>query len=513
MKPFTKQTTLTAALLAVLATQVTWNSGQPVMNSIDLSSRFPSGEGQAGEAGRATGAPAAARPDGDITLRAPAPGAAVAGATGAQPDKPAVAAAAPQGAAPAAAAPAPAAPAITASANPTREFGTSAQICGKEYEIKFIELKEDNQPVIRATARLNGNYVASATQPGTYASTVEASEARTKFQSFLTDAVQKKDCPQVASAPPAPSEEDKQAKDEREKKIKRGLLNCTGDEDGKALRGAEKLDCHLARLEGEEEEMEDVADSRDRRDRDRDRSRSRTGKGSASSRFASSLDYVMREASILLASKDEVDNEDGQDLKERIEDALDAARDNGVVERSLIIQAEARVSNLKKGLAVDDRAEKYEKSASQLDSLVMQLESAQMRATDPFTSNTIGMQLQQARQQREMLSNQMSSDVLYREYQTLQSRGQVGMDEYQNLTRDYTDLLNQLRGSSQQQQPGATAGTLAQGAQSAIPWRQQNTQAMSARSFGVTLPQFPGQTTQYSSGTPLLAPQVGNPRL
>lgn len=485
MKTVSKQTVLKGALLAALATNISWNTA----------TSFATDMASAGEQGR----PAAALPAAPaaVTIKpvTPNPSAAVAGAAGPKKD-------------------APAKVEVASTTVTEAQLVIPATVCGVEYKFVLLNTKINDTAAVRGYARRNGSDILSVSSKGYTLKEIEGSqERRDRLTNYMIDAVEQKECaPSIAveGSPTAPAEQgddaskrrEEAAKDAKEQaeKIARGVRECTLDDKGEALTNDDRLDCHLDRIAGAKEEVKSD---------DEDRSSRRRGKGRARGGFSASFEFIMNEITSLLHSKKASRVEEGNDLRSSLETALEEADNAGYVSRGTIDTAEARLANLKVGEKVEDRGELLTKNLGpQVQQIDMQINNLRTQSSqNPQMAQMFDSQIKQLENQKQYLATQVQQDQLFQGYTSSFSKGEVGQNEYNSFTADYAKLIAQLSGQVAQPgqnpisgQPSMQAPQGAQQARAALA-------GANVRSGGISMPAYPQLSVGIPQASPLLAPR------
>ena len=467
MKTVSKQTVLKGALLAVLAANISWQTQSTF--TTDLASELATAS-----AAKLPPPPPA------VTIRtAPtAANAAKAGNSGPKPEAPARAQ-------------------VATEQVKRDEVLLKLEACGKEAVVTFFEEKQDDgKPSVRGLVKINGRDI-GATDKGVTLANFKKSEAKQDaFMKLFADEAEKSCATDIAVDKTKEIEEGQPSDDSAERakrradRIARGLRNCTGDAQGRALKSEDKIECHLDRISTDE--TQDIDDMDDRA--------SRRKRSTAKSQFSDSVDYMVGEVSALLASDEAEDRRDGKMLKKDLEDALKDARDNGVVSRSEVSIAQARVKALETGMNLDARTDFYARQANQIDQQIyqirQQLPQAQMQS--PMYAQMMQQQLQSLDQQKRALAtNSMAQDSMYTAYAGLRNQGIVHAEEYSTFSQSYEDLMRSLSGNQSPTQVGGAPGqplpgTSVMPSSEATTFRNNpNGNNLNVRSGGFATPAFP----------------------
>lgn len=483
MKTVSKQTVLKGALLAALAANISWSTASTFSTDMASEQGTP----------RVTLMPAA--PKVTIAPVAPNPSAVTTSSTGPQKD-------------------APVAPQVAVKSADEPKLIIPATICGNPYSLIFVEEVREGKTGVRGYVRnsTSATDVISAYSKNITRKQIESSEKmRTQFSNHLVDAVEKKDCATViaddtTSTPTAPAEQGESPADRRAEearvlaeKIARGVRECTLDEKGKALDRDGKIDCHIDRLAGAQEEEQDSREDDDRKSRRRSKSRSRGG-------FAASFEYLMKEATYLLSSEKDSRVDEGEDLRERMLGAIEEADDNGFVSRSTLDTAEARVTNLPKGQKVADRGEQLAKQigpqAQQIDMQINQLK--QQAAQNPAMAQMLDYQIKSLESQKQSLARVLQQDSVFANYGSLLQSGAVGQPEYSVFSKTYEDLIAKLNGQVAQPGQNPISGQPMMQAPQGAQQARAALASQNYRSNGLAMPAYP-QNLGIQAASPLIS--------
>lgn len=446
MKPETKQMALKASLLVILAANVSFHIPK-VIQSSDLAS----------VGGETVGSPAATAParvaKSDLETAAK-PAMAPAKLEGPKPDAPISA--------------------VSVSAPQTK---TKKTVCGRSYEIRYVELTEDGKTVTRVYVRdlgpadaAEGTYAAKDVFTKRYSAPLAQSltdgkvvsafnkEIDTYFANTLTcsndDLVADDTTAPASVARGEPRTKPKRDRDEgddssapdeatRAERIARGLKNCTLDKDGKAVKGEARFNCNLDRLAS-------ISLDADENDADRDDESPRRGRRRERRDGIAKVESILRPLkqsikSDLLSSNEDRQDE-GADKLSDVVDALEEVRDTASgADARKIEHMIAEVKSFERAAKVSRESDKYQDRSEAIDEriadLKAQLGQVPMQQQGPYVQA-----LQQLMQTRLSLGVQMGANQDFAYVTSLQQRGIMDLSDYSDFTSGYSTLMNQLQG-------------------------------------------------------------------